>query len=342
MKLLILGGTLFLGRHVTEAALARGDSVTLFNRGKTGPDLFPGAERIRGDRATDLAALAGRTWDAVVDTCGYLPRVVGASAAALRESCEHYTFISSISAYAAPAPPGADEDAPLAEIDETLADEFTAERYGALKALGERAVEQEFPGRSLIVRSGLLVGPYDPTQRLRHWVRRIAAGGDVLAPGSPARAVQLIDARDLAEWILNMAQRRESGTFNVSGPATPLSMGPLLERIASITGSDARFVWVGEKFLLEHGVAPWAELPIWLPEDMNGILEISIERALMSGLRFRPLDETIRDVIAWEDQQPSVSGDNLASGAPTSGELSRAREVELLEEWSRGGADSGN
>jgi 2'-hydroxyisoflavone reductase len=335
MRLLILGGTLFLGRHVTGAALARGHSVTLFNRGRTAPNLFPGVERIRGDRTTDLARLGDRSWDAVVDTSGYLPDVVGASAAALRDSCEHYTFISSVSAYVMPVSPGADEGAPLAEIDKTLTDELTPERYGALKVLCERAVERELPDSSLIVRSGLLVGPHDPTQRLRYWVRRIDAGGEVLAPGSPERKVQLIDARDLAQWVLDMADRRAPGTFNVTGPARPLSMGALLQHINAVTGSDAQPLWVDEKFLIERDVAPWTDLPIWLPEVSNGMLEISIDRALGNGLNLRSLEDTIVDMTESDGQQAAARGERLASGAPTAGGISREREARILEEWSR-------
>lgn len=334
MRLLIFGGTLFLGRHVVEAALEQGYTVTLFNRGRTNPGLFPGVERIRGDRTGDLAALRGRAWDAVVDSCGYLPRVARASAAALRDSVEHYTFVSSISVYAAPLARGTREDAPRAEIEESLADEFVPERYGALKARCERAVEQELPGRALIVRSGLLVGPHDPTGRLGYWTRRIAEGGDVLAPGDPSRAVQLIHARDMADWILQMAVRRASGTYNVTGPAERLTAASLLERIAALTPGGARLHWVPEGFLLRNGVSPWTELPLWLPEESNGMLDVSIARALDAGLAFRPLDETLREVMEWSSRADTATG-VLASGASTGGGMTRAREWELLEAWRR-------
>ncbi len=335
MKLLILGGTLFLGRHVTEAALARGHEVTLFNRGRTGPELYPGVERIHGDRKTDLDRLEGRHWDAMVDTCGYLPRDVRASGTALRDACDHYTYISSISVYEAPVRPGSDEEAPLAEIDEALAEELTPDSYGPLKALCERAIEQIMPGRTLIVRAGLLVGPHDPTRRFCYWVRRIAEGGEVLAPGSPTRGVQFIDARDVAEWIIDMAGRRTTGSYNVTGPAESLSMGSLLERIASVTGSGARPTWVDEGFLLERGVAPWTDLPIWLPGDANGILKIDIGRALASGLNIRPLEDTIRDVLDCQMISALGAEEPLAIEPPKGGGISRVREIELLEEWSR-------
>jgi 2'-hydroxyisoflavone reductase len=335
MRLLIIGGTLFLGRHFVEAALARGCAVTLFNRGRTNPDLFPGVERLRGDRSADLSALAGRSWDAVVDTSGYLPGVVRASAAALRDACEHYTFISSASVYAPPVAPGADESAPLTELDETLPEELTPERYGALKARCEQTVEELLPGRALHVRAGLLVGAYDPTGRLSYWTRRIAEGGEVLAPGSPERAVQLIHARDVADWVLDMAARRAGGVYNVTGPAERLPMRTLLERIVALTGSGARLTWVTEEFLAERGVSPWTQLPLWVPEAWNGMLEVSNARARAAGLAFRPLDDTLRDVLA-ADRAPATPSDGASgSGAPAAATLSRADERALLEEWAR-------
>ena len=334
MRLLVFGGTLFLGRHVVEAALDRGHTVTLFNRGRTNPELFPRVERLRGDRTGDLGELRGRAWDAVVDTSGYLPGVVRASAAALRDAVDHYSYVSSISVYAAPVTPGAGEDAPLATIDESLAEEFAPDRYGALKALCERAVQEELPGRALVVRSGLLVGPYDPTGRLAYWTRRLSEGGDALAPGEPSRSVQLVHARDMAEWILDAAERRTAGAYNVTGPASPLTAGSLLERIAALAPAAARLHWVPERFLLEQGVSPWTELPLWLPEASNGMLDVGIARALADGLRVRPLDDTLREVMEWSASSEVADG-VLASGASTGGGMSRARERELLEAWWR-------
>lgn len=331
MKVLVIGGTLFLGRHLVDAALAAGHEVTLFNRGKTNPGLYPHIETIRGDRETDLALLDGRRWDSVIDTCGYLPGVVGASCEKLRDAAGHYTFISSISVYAHPIAPGSGEDAPVQELDPSLAGEFKAEHYGGLKLLCEREVEAAFPGRCLIVRAGLLAGPHDPTGRLAYWIRRIAEGGEVLAPGDPHGPVQVIDARDLAEWALQTAAAGGDGVFNVAGPAQPLTMRQTLEAIVRVTGSDARLVWAPEPFLLERGVSPWTELPLWVHAERSGMLSVGIGRALESGLRFRRLESTLRDTQAWIESE-RASGAKLASGVDPTTTLSRQREQELLDE----------
>jgi 2'-hydroxyisoflavone reductase len=215
-------------------------------------------------------------------------------------------------------------------VDVGEAAEFRPENYGALKTLCERAAE-ETPGRTLIVRSGLLAGPFDPTGRLPYWIQRVADGGEVLAPGAPERQLQLIDARDMAEWIVRMAESRRAGVFNVSGPERPLTMGHLLDAIRKVTGSVARFTWVDEHFLLENGVAPWTELPLWLPEESGGMLSVSLARAVEAGLDFRPLEETIRDTLAW--MRPGWSTGTLASGIPLRAGLSRERETTLLKDW---------
>src|SRR5262249_18502591 len=235
MRLLVLGGTVFLGRAVVEAALARGDDVTFFTRGRTNPELCPGAERLHGDRDGDLSALAGREWDVVVDTCGYVPRVVADSATLLSPAVGHYAFVSSLSVYADASRPQHEDD-PLEQLDDE-ADESIEEYYGALKGACEQVVQQTFPGRSLLVRPGLIVGPHDPTNRFTYWVRRIAEGGDVLAPGDPARKVQFIDVRDLAEWILRATEAGLDGPHNAVGPEPPVTMGDLLETCVRITGS---------------------------------------------------------------------------------------------------------
>jgi 2'-hydroxyisoflavone reductase len=319
MRVLILGGTLFLGRHLVEAALDRGDEVTLFNRGRTNPELFPEIERLRGDRDTgDLAALRGRTWDAVVDTSGYLPRIVRAAAELLDDSVDHYTFISSGSAYDHVGRP-VDESFPTGELPEESED---VERYyGPLKALCERAAEDALPGRVLTVRAGLIVGPYDPTGRFTYWVSRIARGGDVLAPEPRDQRVQFIHARDLADWILNRAEHRLTGVFNVTGPEHELTMEQLLEEINQGTEGNARLRWLDESFLLEHGVEAWSDLPLWLAPTSNPelaqFLAMDIRKALATGLRFRPLAETIRDTL------------EKAKTTPDAG-LDPARERELL------------
>jgi 2'-hydroxyisoflavone reductase len=210
MDLLILGGTGFLGRHLVEAALADGHRITLFNRGLSSPDLFPEVETIEGDREADISALRGRGWDAVIDTCGYVPRIVGASAARLADAADHYTFVSSISVYPDDIEPGADEGAPVEELADPTVEDVDGETYGGLKALCERAAEEEMPGMVLNVRPGLICGPYDPTDRFTYWPRRISAGGEVLAPDRPERRVQFIDVRDLAAWIVEMSAEQIS------------------------------------------------------------------------------------------------------------------------------------
>jgi 2'-hydroxyisoflavone reductase len=234
MRLLILGGTIFLGRHLAELAMAEGDTVTLFTRGKHNPDILPPAERIKGDRATDLHLVEGRRWDAVVDTSGYLPEVVRASAKLLAGSVGHYTFISSISVYRDFRTLGIDEGYPCGEMPEAAAQTVTDETYGPLKALCERAVAEELPGRALHIRPGLIVGPHDPSDRFTYWPERVARGGEVLAPDSPHRVAQVIDARDLAAWILSSLREGLTGVFNATSPGEiPGTTGPRPESLTA-------------------------------------------------------------------------------------------------------------
>jgi 2'-hydroxyisoflavone reductase len=315
VRILVLGGTLFLGRHLVEAGLERGHDVTLFNRGRTGPDLFPGVELLRGDRdAGDLQALRGRRWDAVVDTSARVPRWVRDAAGLLAGAVEHYAFVSSISVYADTSSPGTDEAAPVHTLaDETVEDITSAEVYGALKVLCERAAAEAMPGRVLSVRAGLIVGPYDPTGRFTYWVHRIARGGDVLAPEPRDQAVQLVHGRDLADWMIDMAERRETGVFNATGPERPLTMEGLLEAIREASGSDARLSWADERFLVERGVEEWSELPLWLAPGANpesaSFMAVDVGKALAAGLRFRPLAATIRDTLEGADTSPAAGLD---------------------------------
>ncbi len=321
MKVLIMGGTLFLGRHLVEASLARGHEVTLFNRGRTNPDAFPAVETVRGDRDGNLVELHGREWDAAIDTSARIPRWVWTSADVL---VGHYTFISSASVYAEPMVVGTDEAAPVMTLADESIEEVTDATYGALKVLCERALEAAFGGRSLIVRAGLIVGPYDPTGRFTYWVHRIARGGDVLAPEPRDQPVQFIHARDLADWIVDMVEAGRGGTFNATGPAEPLTMQRTLAAIRAMTDSDARFKWVDERFLVEAGVQVWSDLPLWLAPDTNpqlaGFLAMDVSKALAAGLRFRPLEQTIRETL---------------ERAQTTGEagLAPEREAGLLAAW---------
>jgi 2'-hydroxyisoflavone reductase len=235
VKLLILGGTAFLGRHVTEIALERGHDVTLFNRGKRNPELFPNVEKLRGERDSDLAPLQGRRWDAVVDTCGYVPRVVEKTARLFANTGTHYTFISSLSVYADFSNVAMDESSPVGVLVDPDEETITGESYGPLKALCERTVQKEIPGLSLCVRAGLIVGPDDYTGRFGYWPKRVAEGGNVLSPGDPQTAIQFIDVRDLAGWIVTMAERRQGGVYNATGPAQPLSMKDFLDTCRNST-----------------------------------------------------------------------------------------------------------
>jgi 2'-hydroxyisoflavone reductase len=298
MKLLVLGGTKFLGRHAVDAALTQGHDVTIFTRGETNPDLFPEVERLTGDRDGKLDALRGREWDGVVDTSGYVPRVVRQSAELLRDAVGRYVFVSSISVYADPSQP-LEESSPLAELEDA-ASENVQEDYGALKAAVERVVTQVYGDRGTNVRAGLIVGPHDPTERFTYWPRRLAEGGDVLAPGDPSAPVQFVDVRDLGAWLVQLAEHGPGGNVNATGPAEPLTMEELLERMTAAVGSDAELKWVASERLLEEDVGPWMELPLWLPDDEHaGMMRADIRRAVDAGLRFRPLEETARDTLAW-------------------------------------------
>jgi len=323
VRILILGGTLFVGRHLVEAAQERGHEVTLFNRGLTAPELHPGVETLRGDRASgDLDNLREGTWDAVVDTSARVPRWVRQAAALLADRVGHYAFVSSCSVYSDTTLPGTNEASPVHRLeDETTEDIASAEVYGGLKVLCEREVERALPGRSLSARAGLVVGPYDMSGRFTYWVHRIARGGDVLAPEPRGQPVQLIHARDLADWLLDMAERGETGVYNATGPERPLTMERLLEAIVDETGSGARLIWVDEDYLVANGVEAWSDLPLWLapggnPEVAN-FLAVDVSKALGAGLTFRPLAQTIRDTLEHAETFPQAGLDD-------------ARERELL------------
>ncbi len=331
MKLLVLGGTIFFGRRLVEAAIACGHEVTLFNRGQHNPNLFPQAEKLRGDRDGGLEALRGRRWDAVVDTCGYVPRVVRASAELLAGSVDHYTFISSISAYADNRTLGADESAPLATLADSNTEELSGPAYGGLKALCEQVVQEVFAGRSLIVRPGLIVGSGDPTDRFTYWPQRVARGGEVLAPGRPDTNVQFIDARDLGEWTLRMTVTKAIGVFNATGPDYPLTMQNVLEACYDATGGDARFTWADSSWLVKQGAAPWSELPLFVPEspEYAGFAARNVSKAVSAGLTFRPVAETALDTLVWDTARWPDSGspEKLMAG------LAPERELELLAAW---------
>lgn len=322
MRLLILGGTRFLGRHLVEAAQERGHDVTLFNRGRSNPGLFPGAVELHGDRDGALEALHGQRWDAVIDTSGYAPRIVRQSAELLAPATNHYTFISTISVYGELKAKGIDESWPVATIEDETTEEITGETYGALKALCEQVVLEQYPQNGLVIRPGLIAGPHDPTDRFTYWPVRVARGGEVLAPAPPEYGTQFIDVRDLADWTLMMVERRATGIYNATGPDEPVPFGLLLDRCRNVAGNNATFTWVSPEFLLEHGVRPWSELPLWIPDETGSV---DISRAVESGLRFRPLAATIADTLSWAEQRPRDY--SWRAG------LDAGKEARLLETW---------
>ena len=309
MRILVLGGTRFLGRALVEAALDHGHEPTLFNRGQTNPGLFPGVEEIHGDRTVDLSALAGREWDAVLDVATFLPRAVRRSVEALDGQVGRYVYVSSISAYADLSTPAV-EGAPLAELDDRDAEDV--EHYGALKAACEGIVAEALGDRSLLVRPGLIVGPHDPTDRFTYWPRRVAEGGSVLAPAPPDQPVQFIDVRDLADWIVAATEDDLDGVYNATGDAVTFEQ--LLEECRRVSG-DAEIVWVPPERLVDAGVGEWMELPLWIvAPEYAAMHRTDVTKAKRTGLRFRPLAETIADTLAWDAvrETPRAEGVGLA------------------------------
>ena len=346
MNLLILGGTRFLGRHLVTAALERNHQITLFNRGNHPAAVSPDVETLRGDRHTNLAKLQGRRWDAVIDTSGYLPRSVRASAQVLSAAVDRYVFVSSQSVYADLSLVGVDETAPLATLTSEQLAEANAidssgqtsavnygKMYGGLKALCEQAVEEVMSNRALNIRPGLIVGPDDYTDRFTYWVVRVAGGGEVLAPSRPDRYLQFIDVRDLAEWTVRMVEQKETGVFNANGLPGLVTMGRLLEECKTVSGSNATFTWVSEDFLLQQPVAAWSEMPLWLPEEaaphLSGFMFMNCDKAVSAGLTFRPLRGTIRDTLTW--YEATRADGNLNAG------IDREREERLLSKWHEAG-----
>ncbi|HEY7401571.1 MAG TPA: epimerase [Actinomycetota bacterium] len=329
MRLLVIGGTHFVGRHAVEHAVARGHEVTVFHRGPTEPDgTFPEVAHAHGDRDGGLDNLPEGSWDAVLDTCGFVPRIVRASATLLADRADHYTFVSSLSAYPDDVPRGATEETPAHAPPFPDTEEITGESYGPLKVACELEVRRAFPGRASIVRPGFIVGPNDPIDRFPYWVRRSAAGGAMLAPEPADLPVQLVDVRDLAAFMLDHAERRTDDVFNVTGPDRVLTMRELLESCTAAGGADTKLVWAGVEFLRERGLHEpgehgWEQLPYWYTEE-PGFSEFDVSKAIAAGLRFRPLAETIADTLAWDRRREQTW--------PMGAGLDRAREQELLTE----------
>jgi 2'-hydroxyisoflavone reductase len=325
LRILILGGTGFLGPHLVANAVARGHGLTLFNRGKTHPELFPDLEKLRGDRDGKLEALKGRKWDAVIDTSGYVPRIVKLSADLLAPEVKQYVFISSISVYPDDVKPGANESAPVQELKEP-GSEDVRKHYGALKASCEKAAEQAMPGRATSIRPGLIVGPGDPTDRYTYWPARIDRGGEALAPGAGEDPVQYVDARDLAAFVVHAIEDGATGTFNATGPEKTLTMKRLLESVRKAASNPASLTWVPEKFLEEHKVSAWQDMPVWAGAGA-GFTQIDCRKAIGKGLRFRAPEETAKDTLAWWKTLPEDRRSKLRAG------LSADREKEVLAAW---------
>lgn len=323
-KLLILGGTRFLGPALVEAATAKGWTLTLFNRGRSNPGLFEGRpiEQIHGDRnvAADLQKLAGRKWDAVVDTSGYFPKQVRAAASVLAGNVGQYVFVSSISAYDVPMKPGMDESAKVARLPEgtdvDAIDKISEGNYGALKLLCEEAAEKAMPGKALNIRPGYIVGLRDGSDRFTYWPVRVKKGGEVLVPGRPSDPIQFIDVRDLGDWTIRMVEAGTNGVFNATGPKERLGMGPFLEACKKATGSNATFTWVEEPALKELGLTPDTDFPIWVSPSSpeGGLGDVSIARAVKAGLTFRPLAKTIEDTLTWWGTLPEERRAQMRAG----------------------------
>jgi 2'-hydroxyisoflavone reductase len=309
MQILIIGGTGFLGRHLVEAALVRNHEVTLFNRGKSNPDLFPEVETILGDRETDVKRLqqADRHWDTGIDVAGYLPRIVRLSAEVVKSNVGRYVYISSISVYSDFRKVGINESDPVGRIDDEATEEITEETYGPLKALCERAVQDIYGERALIIRPGLIVGPHDPTDRFTYWPARVARGGEVLAPQQPEAPIQIIDVRDLSDFIVKLIEENASGIYNATGPDYELTIGKLLDVSRKLTGTNANIHWASLHFLNQHKVQPWSDMPTWIPDDEEGVgfSRVDVSKAIAAGLKFRPLEQTVRDTLAWAQRRPA-------------------------------------
>jgi 2'-hydroxyisoflavone reductase len=335
MRLLVLGGTRFLGRGVVDAALAAGDEVTTLTRGVSGepPD---GVEALHGDRSTPdgLDVLRGRQWDAVVDTSGFVPNVVGRGAALLADAVGHYVFVSSINAYPDFGEKPIRDDSPVHDCAPDAGSPdgtFDPEQYGPFKVGSERAVETYFPGRATQLRAGLIIGPYDDTGRLPYWVDRMARGGEVLAPGDPDRVLRLIDARDLGAWAVETGRTGTAGAYVATGPANQVTFGAILATAAEVSGSDATVTWVPEDVVVEQGIAGWTELPLWLPAaQVPYAFDQDTTAAERAGLRTRPVADTVRDVYAWLTGPDAGNEPNERTGRAG---LDPQKEKDALAGW---------
>lgn len=325
MRLLVIGGTHFVGRHIVEAALARGHQVSVFHRGRTNPDAVPGAQHLIGDRDSDLSPLVSGEWDATVDVSAYVPRQVSQLAEVLGDRGGRHCFISTVSVYAEPAPPGADEDAPLVGLDDPTTEEVTGETYGGLKVLCERAVHERHED-ALIIRPTYVVGPLDYTHRFTYWVMRIADGGRVVAPDIPGYGIQVVDGRDQARWIVELLERGDCGTFHAVSPPPPFTFADMLQTIVDAVGpAGTEIVPIDPAFLIAHDVGN-ADLPLWYPsgEADPGML-LDPARAASHGFATRSLADTVRETLEHERTTPTPNPDSVG--------WTREREAEVLAAW---------
>ena len=331
LRILILGGTSFIGPYQVEYAQARGHTVTLFNRGRTNPHLFPGVEKLQGDRTGDLRSLEGRSWDAVIDNSAQEPEWVRLSAGLLRDRIRRYVFVSTRSVYSDLSKVPSTADAPVFTEENTTVEPGRPRPYGLRKAMAEREARTALGDRATIVRPGLIIGPGDETDRFTYWPVRIEKGGDVLAPGDGSDPVQIIDARDLSEWIIRLIEQDTPGTFNAVGPANPRSFAELLYGIRAVTSAETRFHWVDTDFLLEREVRPYGDLPVWMPARgrNTGFARFDLTPEVRAGLTFRPLAVTTKDTLDWFHAQPAERQAKLNAG------MTMERERELLTEWWR-------
>jgi nucleoside-diphosphate-sugar epimerase len=335
LKILILGGTGFTGPFQVHYAVARGHTVTVFNRGRRQADLPDSVEHLIDDRNDDLQSLEGREWDVVIDNPTMLPNWVRLSGKLLKDACRQYVFISTISVYADTSQVGMDETTPVLEY-EGETDPFTFAMgqesirfYGQLKAMSEREAAYWFPGRATIIRPGLIVGPRDESDRFTYWPVRVDRGGEVLSPNSPGDPSQIIDARDLAGWTIRMVEQGDVGVYNATGPERPRPFGEMLNGIKTAIGSDATFTWVDQDFLREKEVRSWSELPVWVHQgpDTAGFMTVSVANAMSKGLTYRPFAETVRDTLAYHKSRTPERQAALRAG------LKPEKEAEVLAAW---------
>jgi 2'-hydroxyisoflavone reductase len=326
--LLILGGTGFIGPHLTELALARGWKVTHFNRGKREPDGVPGVETLIGDRKGQLDSLKVRTWDAVIDDTGYIPKFCRMSADLLAPNTGYCLFVSSISAYASFEKPN-DIGSPTGVLANKEQEEITNETYGPMKALCEQYVRDAYGSRSSIVRPGYIVGPLDGSDRFTYWPVRFAKGGDMMVPGKPADPIQIVDVRDLVAFMLGLVERRVDGYFNAVTAPGAISMGDLMETSRNVTGADTRLTWVDEDFLVANLKPEEINFPPWSPMKgaEAGASLTGMKASADEGLKARPLEETVRDTLAWHETRPAERKAQLRAG------LTPEKEAEILAAW---------